>query len=233
MNAGCSQSAQIRIDGWGLTLVRTPLLGPTDELYQVVAEQVSELHAQETLVISEKVAVMTTGRAILKSHFPPGRLALLLVRFVQPRKNSRGLSVPEKMEYVVRNTGLPRLLLACFASALTRPFGLRGMFYRVAGSLARDLDGGRPPFEDYLFPPLSRQEARDLCHELAACRGHGVVIADINDFGGSIRARSRTAPSEQKLMSLLRDNPMGQRDQQTPLAVLTPDVLGPADTTGD
>lgn len=217
-----ADSARTVVDGWDLTLVRTPLLGPEDHISTTVIRHVPVLNAEDTLVISEKVAVMTTGRTLPKDDYRPGWLAKSLARKVRPRPGSRGVSVPEKMEYVIRALGPARVLAACAASAATRPLGIKGVFYRVAGPLARDLDGGRPPFEHLLFPPLTDDEAQDLCEDLADTFGCAVVVADINDYGGSIRGRSQQAPQDEVLMRLLRDNPMGQRDQYTPLVVLTP-----------
>lgn len=209
-------------DGWTLRVCRTDWPGQEDDLTEAVTNWVGELRPQDTVLISEKVAVMTTGGTEDKDLYAPGPLANLLVRFVRPRPGSRGISVPEKMEFLVRHVGAPRLLAACAASAVTRPFGLRGMFYRVAGPLSRDLDGGRPPFEHLLFPPLTEPEARIICQDLQHTLGCGVAIVDINDFGGSVRGRSSMAPAMDDIFRLLRDNPMGQRDQRTPLAVLMP-----------
>lgn len=209
-------------DGWGLRLVRTDWLGPEDDLTDAVHRFAGTLRPQDTLLISEKVAVMTTGRALDKDAFAPRGLAKKLVTYVRPRPGSRGISVPEKMEFLIRSVGAPRVLAACAASAVTRPLGIRGVFYRVAGPVARDLDGGRPPFEHLLFPPLSTAEARALCEGLQRRLGCGVAVVDINDYGGSVRGRSSAAPASDDIFRLMRDNPMGQRDQRTPLGVLMP-----------
>ena len=112
------------------------------------------------------------------------------------------------------------MLAAALASALTRPFGVHGVFYRVAGPLARDLDGGRPPYEHLLFPPLGGEEATALCDDLERELGIGVAIVDLNDFGGTVRATSPSALSAAELQKALRDNPMGQRRTGTPVAVV-------------
>ena len=74
--------------------------------------------------------------------------------------------MPEKMEYVVRTIGRGRVVAAATCGALTRPLGMRGAFYLLAGPLARDVDGGRPPYEDLLFPPLAPADAQSICAEL-------------------------------------------------------------------
>ncbi len=43
-----------------------------------------------------------------------------------------GLSVPEKVRYVLEHSGRASLLLAAAASAMTWPLGVHGVFCRVA-----------------------------------------------------------------------------------------------------
>lgn len=218
----------VTIDGWQITPLKTPWLGPTMSLTAALDAHVPPLSAGQVFVVSEKVAVMLTGRALPIDDYQPGRLARLLVKRVKPRPGSRGISVPEKMEYIIRRVGAPRVLLASAAAAITRPFGVRGAFYAVAGPVARDLDGGRPPFEHLLFPPLSRDDAREVCGTAAAHLRAPAVIADLNDYGGTIRARSNDAPSIDTLLRVMRTNPLGQKDNRTPFAVLTPPDAGGA-----
>jgi F420-0:gamma-glutamyl ligase len=220
-----SRSTVSHADVWGVRyrriVVQTRWLTPDDELAEVLQRSVQGVAAPEdTVVVSEKVAVLLTGRGVPITSVRPGALARLLAGRVRPRAGSRGLSVPEKMQYVLERSGRTRLLLAAAASAVTRPLGVHGLFYRVAGPLARDLDGGRPPFEHLLLPPLPPREAAALCDRLEGALGAGVAIVDINDFGGTIRATSgRSLPAE-VLRGVLADNPLGQRHQRTPIGVV-------------
>jgi hypothetical protein len=143
-------------------------------------------------------------------------------RFVRPPAESYGLSVPEKMQFVVQSVGAWRVLAAAGLSAMTRPIGVHGVFYRVAGSLARDVDGALPPYEQLLFPPLPQRDADELCMQLQQELGVGVCIADLNDFGGRIRAASPLAPPIPVLAEVLADNPLGQRLTGTPFGVVRP-----------
>jgi hypothetical protein len=198
--------------------VRTRWLEPGDDLTAALREHLPPLQAGDTVVVSEKVVVLLTGRAVPVTAVRPGRLARVLARCVRPRKGSRGLSVPEKMQYVLQSVGALRLLAATALSAVTRPLGVRGVFYRVAGPVARDLDGGRPPYEHLLFPPLERSDARAIC----AALGTGVAIVDLNDFGGSIRAVSASSLPSRTLALALADNPLRQRLTGTPFGVVRP-----------
>lgn len=213
-----------RVQVSGIEYLRHPVhtrwLHETDELVWSLHEHLEMARPGDTVAVSEKVAVLLTGRAVCIDTVPPRRLARILARCVRPRTDSRGLSVPEKMEYVVRTIGCARVIAAAVVGAMTRPLGVRGAFYVLAGSVARDIDGGRPPYESLLFPPLDPAAAQDICADLEQTLGVGIGIVDLNDFGGSIRAVSPLSLPAQTLAAVLADNPMGQRCTGTPFVII-------------
>lgn len=200
--------------------VRTRWFTEDDDLRSALREALPRLEPGDTVVLSEKATVFLTGRAVPIDELRPGRLALLLARLVRPRPGSRGLSVPEKMQYVVRTTGGARILAAALAGAVTRPLRIRGVFYRVAGPVARDIDGGRPPYEHLVLPPFTVSDAQALCAELETFLGAGVAIVDLNDYGGSIRAVSPRSLPADVLFAALSGNPLGQRAAGTPFGIV-------------
>lgn len=215
-----------RVQVAGVEYLRHPVptrwLHEADELVWSLHEHLEMARPGDTVAVSEKVAVLLTGRAVRIDTVPPGWLARALARCVHPRTDSRGLSVPEKMEYVVRTIGSARVIAAAAGAAVTRPLGVRGAFYVLAGSVARDIDGGRPPYEGLLFPPLDPAVARVICADLEQALGVGIGIVDLNDFGGSIRAVSPQSLPAPTLAAVLADNPMGQRCTGTPFVIVRP-----------
>ena len=202
--------------------VHTRWLQEEDELILSLKENLRDARLGDTVAVSEKVVILLTGRVVDIGTIKPGRLALLLASHVRPRTDSCGISVPEKMEYVIRSIGPTRAIAAAFGCALTRPLGLHGTFYRLAGSIARDIDGGRPPYEKVLFPPLTTAVAQWICADLERALGIGVSIVDLNDYGGSIRATSPRSLPARTLAAVLGDNPMGQRLRSTPFVLVRP-----------
>jgi hypothetical protein len=226
------QGTEESIDAWsrvqvaGVEYLRRPVrtrwLQEVDELVPSLREYVEGAQPGDTVAVSEKVVVLLTGRAVGIDTVRPRRLARVLSRYVRPRTDSRGLSVPEKMEYVVRTLGCGRVIAAAVGGAMTRPLGIPGAFYLLAGSVARDIDGGRPPYEGLLFPPLDPAVARVICADLERTLGVGVSIVDLNDFGGSIRAVSPRSLPATTLAAVLADNPMRQRCTGTPVVIVRP-----------
>ena len=221
-----------RVDLWtqvkvaGVEYLRLPLrtrwLDETDDLVRSLNDSLELARPGDTVGVSEKVIILLTGQTVDINTVQPGRLARMLARHVRPRTDSQGLAVPEKMEYVVRTVGLRRIIPATIGCAVTRPLGMHGTFYRIAGSVARDVDGGRPPYEHVLFPPLDAKVAQGICADLEQALDIGVSIVDLNDFGGSIRAVSPRSLSAETLAAVLRDNPLGQRLTSTPFVLVRP-----------
>jgi F420-0:gamma-glutamyl ligase len=232
MSFSTEPNADRRLDLWtqvkvaGVTYLRLPLqtrwLDETDDLVLALKDSLKLARPGDTVGVSEKVVILLTRRTVDISTMKPGRLARFLAAHVRPRTDSKGLAVPEKMEYVVRTIGLRRIIPATIGCALTRPWGMHGTFYRVAGPIARDVDGGRPPYEHVLFPPLDAKTAQTICADLEQALDIGVSIVDLNDYGGSIRAVSPRSLSAKTLAAVLSDNPLGQRLTSTPFVLVRP-----------
>ena len=80
-------------------------------------------------------------------------LARLLSRFVGRTASGIGLGIPATMELAIREAGEARILAATAAAAVTKPFGVKGVFYRVAGPAVRAIDGPTngtiPPYDGH------------------------------------------------------------------------------------
>ena len=68
---------------------------------QSLGQYCNNRRAGVAILISEKVAVPLTFRSVPIDSGGAGRLARLLARCARPLVGARGLSVPEKMQYVL------------------------------------------------------------------------------------------------------------------------------------
>ena len=216
-----TSTVRIRGQRYERTVVCTPWLASGIDLSGVIADALGDrVRPGDLVVVTEKVVVVATGRGVPAATVQPGRLARFVAAHVRPVGNSRGLSIPEKVQLVIDMVGRWRVVAAVAASTVTRPLGIRGAFYVVGGYVARSMDGMRPPYHDVLLPPLSPRVARTIAEQLTAEVGHPVAIVDMNDRGGSVRAVATSVMSERSLAEVLADNPLGQRDQSTPIAIV-------------
>src|SRR4029079_16119805 len=94
----------------------------------------------------------TQGRSYPMSTIRPGRLAHFLVRYVTRPGYGIGLGTAETMQLAIDEVGAPRILLADAVSGLTKPLGVHGLFYRIAGRQAAAIDGPT----SYTIPPYNQ-----------------------------------------------------------------------------
>jgi ABC-type arginine transport system ATPase subunit len=72
------------------------------------------------------------------------------------------------MELAIREAGASRMLLAAAASAVTKPLGIRGVFYKVVGNYINAIDGPcdytLPPYNEYakLGPAKPHEVAKNI-----------------------------------------------------------------------
>ncbi len=123
----------------------------------------------------------------------------------------------------MREVGSLRILFAAAISVIGKKiFRKKGWFYAVAGYRARSIDGPChntiPPYNHYvvLGPLKPDQVAKDI----AARVGYDVAIVDINDLEGQILGASSKAVNKKLYARILKDNPLGQDDQQTPMGII-------------
>lgn len=189
-----------------------------------VAEKYAMEHMQEgdILFISEKCVACSQRRAVPLDEINPRPLAKLLCKFVLKTPHGIGLGIPETMEMALRECGIPRILLAAFISAIGKLLGKRGWFYKVAGYRAESIDGPTP----YTLPPYNKcvvlgpENPDKVAADVAARIGFKVIIVDINDLAGKILGASEASLDRDLLPKILRDNPLGQSAQQTPMGII-------------
>jgi hypothetical protein len=211
--------------------VRTHLVTDADDAAAVLVRYATPLdEAVRVVAVSERMVAITQGRSYPIREIRPGRLARLLERFVTRPGYGIGLGSAETMELAIREVGAPRILLAAAASAVTRPFGVHGLFYRIAGPQAKAIDGPTA----YTIPPynqaatLGPKRPDDAARRLAAAVGKPVAIIDANDAGCAVLGAS-PGVDRRFVEQLFADNPLGQAREQTPICVVR-EVAWPAGT---
>ena len=216
---------QIVVDG--KTYLRLPIkthvVTENDKIGDV-AEKYAMPNMQEgdILFISEKCVACSQKRAVPLTEIKPRPLAKFLCKFVYKSPYGIGLGIPETMEMALRECGSARLLFAAFISAVGKLLGRRGWFYKVAGYRAESIDGPTP----YTLPPYNKcvvlgpENPDKVASEIAAQIGFRVAIVDVNDLTGKILGASDATLDRELLPRILRDNPLGQSAQQTPMGII-------------
>lgn len=176
----------------------------------------------DTLLVSEKMLACAQGKAMPLEDIHAGWLARFLCRFVQKTGYGIGLAMPETMECALRECGICRILLAAAAGAVGRLFRRKGWFYRVAGYKAAAVDGPCkftiPPYDHCVVPAPDMPD--DWARRIARLLGTPVLVIDCNDIGGRILGASSPELDQGFYLELLKQNPLGQSLEQTPIGIL-------------
>jgi F420-0:gamma-glutamyl ligase len=209
--------------------VRSHLVTADDDAAEVVRRYAGALGEDVRLVaVSERMVAITQGRSYPMDQIRTGRLARLLVRYVTRPGYGIGLGTAQTMQLAIDEVGAPRILFAAAASAVTKPFGIHGVFYRLAGRQAAAIDGPT----SYTIPPynqaatLGPREPDRAARTIAAALDAPVAIIDANDAGCAVLGAS-PGVDRRFVQRLFADNPLGQAREQTPICVVR-EVTWPA-----
>ncbi len=227
MQANEGKSLETSVDGKSYARIplRTRVVMPDDDLESVVMEYAKDaVQPGDLLFVTEKIVAITQGRSYRLDEISPRPLARFLSRYVVRTSYGIGLGMPETMEMALRECGTLRILFAAGVSVITKAFGRRGDFYRIAGDKARAIDGPTkntiPPYNQAVV--LGPKNPREVAVRLKKMLGGNleVAVVDINDIGGNILGSTLDKAGERRLVQILGDNPLGQATQSTPMGIV-------------
>ena len=203
--------------------VKTHVIMKEDDLGEVVDKYTKDIRLPGDIIFcSEKIIAITQGRSFPIDEIHPSRLARFLVKFVYKSPYGIGLGSPYTMQLAIEDVGVPRILLGCFCAAVTKPFGIRGVFYKVCGQKAYAIDGPC----DYTIPPYNKyakmapKDPDKVARQMKERLGNEFIVLDANDLNVDILGKSSKSLDDNFLKALFKDNPLGQSSQQTPIAIV-------------
>ena len=216
----------IKIDGtnWARHLIKTHFISVDDNFEALVKRYVLPLAKDgDIIILCQKIVSIIQKRIIYKKDVKVGFWAKFLSRFV--KKTPYGFSVgnPLKMQIAIDLAGLPRIFLAGFCGITCKLFGLSGVFYKVAGHQISQIDGfyGEAYSQYENMGILGPQNCDLLCDNLKNKFNFSFAVADVNDLGVNILGISKNLKGKEKLLlRILKDNPAGQSNKQTPIIIV-------------
>jgi F420-0:gamma-glutamyl ligase len=172
----------------------------------------------DVVALAESAAAAGQGRLVPLELIKPGPLARLLSRFVG---KIGPLHSAEGMQGAIMEAGRPRVVAGTVGAIVTKPFGRRGWFYRIAGqgtALIDDVAAALPPNDHHLvFGP---RDPDGLASELAARLHCGAAIVDANHLSGAWVVAASEGIDRAWLEAALNDNPAGNQDERTPVVIV-------------
>jgi asparagine synthase (glutamine-hydrolysing) len=156
----------------------------------------------------------------------------VLSRYVTRTPAGIGLGSPFTMQLAIQEAGLPRVLYASAGGVVGKLIGRKGVFYDLVGNSVNAIDG---PTEYSAYPSnvsakLAPKDPDAVAARLSAAIRQrvpeqwrstfgGTVIMDANDMGRNVLG-SDASGDRQRFEEMFADNPLGQGNQQTPMALV-------------
>jgi len=222
-NAGKNLIIEVAGRRWARYPVKTKLITSEDKDISLIVEEYVKQYLQpkDIVFISEKAVAITQGRSYPIKEIKASRLAKFLSGYVTKTPVGIGLGSPETMQLAIEEVGALRLVFAAFIGAIGKVFRIKGLFYIIAGSGARAIDGAVPyaipPYNTYVSKgPINPGEVAEKISEKIAV---AVAIVDANDLGVNILGASQ-AVNKKLVAKAIKDNPLGQTDECTPIGIL-------------
>jgi len=222
--------------------IKTKIIKKGDDIVNLITDyviwalkKINLKKSQFMVVVSEKIVAISQGRSYFIWEITPSFLAKFLSKFVSKSPYGIGLGSPWTMQLAINEVGWGRIFLATIGALLTKPLGIKGIFYRIAGREAASIDG---PTSYSLYPSnfsaklgpknpekVAKEIAKNINLSLVSFNQEltsqflGVSIIDANDLGQNVLGNASKL-SNQLIEKIFSDNPMGQSDEQTPLVLV-------------
>lgn len=209
---------------YGCFVLRTPLITEKDNLETVIRYYIKPYIKKTDIVfISEKIIAILQNRAIPVESIQYGFWAKFLSGFVTKSSRGIGLGMPETMQCAINEAGILRILFASLIGGIGKLFHQRGWFYRIAGRSVAAIDGPCnytiPPYNRYVvLGPSDPDWIAETIQQIL--KNEMVLIVDCNDFGVEVLGRSGDTLDDNSIRELLKQNPLGQSREQTPVGIL-------------
>ena len=231
-NPGKDLSILVDGDNYLRLPIKIPLVTEKDNLLELLKKYVApNLLLGDIIFISEKVVCITQNRIILIRNIKPSRLARFLASQIDNKRNTvnfRGFghSTARAMHLLIEEAGYPRAIFGAAVAAVTRPIGIKGLFYAICGKMAKSIDC---PMSFTLYPynhyaKMAPLDPTGVTKKIKAQFGNETAIVDANYIGVFSLGKSSRNIKEKFIQKVLRDNPAGQSEEMTPFFIIRKNI---------
>lgn len=204
-----------------LVPIQTRLYTEDDSLPEFVAGYTKDVAAPgDIIAVAQKLASISEKRIVFAPEMKVSRLARLISRFVDPKSSQHS---PEGMQAAFNEAGYVRVTLAALVGGITKLFGRRGDFYRIAGQKVAVIDdagdgtGTIPPYNKYVI--LAPEQPDRISEAIKAKTGVEAAVMDCS-YVASTTLGASSGVDRDAIADLLKTNPFGNFDEMTPIVVI-------------
>jgi hypothetical protein len=205
-------------------LLKTAILVPGDDIVEVAQHALDAAavipQPDDVMVICETPLAITQGRIVRLDDLRVSRGARILNWFMHVDSS---IGTVYGMQTAINLAGFWRILGSLVVAAPLRLLGRHGDFYRMAGRQVAwidDVTGTMPPYtQDIILGP---EDPDRVSRAMAAALGCGAAVVDANDYGNFEIMGASPGIDEDMVGQMMRRNPQGNDDEQTPLVLVRP-----------
>ncbi len=226
LQANEKKQIEIEVDGkiYCRYAIKTHFVQTGEDYIELYKKYILPIYEEGDIVSSsEKIIALCQQRIVKRENMKVGFWANFLSKFASHPDTGIGVGEAIKMQFAIDMVGLPKVLWASFASAVTKLFGKRGVFYEIVGQEVAGLDG----FYDHVWTEyrdigiLLPENPTAVCNEVKEKLGISTMIVDANDFGQELLGKSDDIIyTDDQLCAMIKDNPAGQGKELTPFILI-------------
>ena len=204
--------------------IKTHILGTLDDPINILKYYIPPNSLPtDILTIGESPLAIMQGKYIDYRTVNPSRISILICKGFHPTSS---LATACGMQTLINISGPTRVIISWLIGGIFKFFGVRGMFYRLAGEQARlidDITGTTPPYDKSIV--LGPKETQIFCIKASKELNINVAVVDVNDLGRVKILSTNSANNIEIIKRALTSNPAGNANQQTPLVLIRSDGL--------
>ncbi len=204
--------------------IKTHLLGTLDDPISILKYYLPINHLPtDILTIGESPLAIMQGKYIDYRNVNASPLSRLLCRGFHPTSS---LASACGMQTLINISSPTRIIIAWLIGGILKLFGVKGMFYRLAGEQARlidDITGTTPPYDKCIV--LGPENTKNFCMEASKQLNIDVAVVDVNDLGRVKILSTNKIENTRIIKKALTSNPAGNANQQTPIVLIRTDKI--------
>ena len=204
--------------------IKTHILGSLDDPIGILKSYIPLNYLPtDILTIGESPLAVMQGRYIDYRNVNANLISRLICKGFHPTSS---LATASGMQTLINISGPTRVIISWLIGGIFKFFGIRGMFYRLAGDQARlidDITGTTPPYDKCIV--LGPKDTQTFCIEAAKKLNINVAVVDVNDLGRVKILSTNNINNAEIIKRALTSNPAGNANQQTPLVLIRSDEL--------
>ena len=204
--------------------IRTHILGSLDDPIEILKSYMPlNCISTDILAIGESPLAVMQGRYINYRNINASLISRLICKGFHPTSS---LATASGMQTLINISGPTRVIISWLIGGIFKFFGVRGMFYRLAGEQARlidDITGTTPPYDKCIV--LGPKDTQNFCIKAAKKLNINVAVVDVNDLGRVKILSTNNVNNTEMIKRALKSNPAGNANQQTPIVLIRSEKL--------